>query len=226
MRLYRTLGKLIYIFFLNRRKGLKISYGAHLNFSTQLEGYNAIHTGAVISGSHVGYASYVGRHSFLPNVEIGRFCSIANNVEVLTHTHPTSSFVSTHPAFYSTLRQAGFTYAQSQLFNENLAVKQKKKTTVVIGNDVWIGARSLIMGGVTIGDGAIIAAGSVVTKPVPPYAIAGGVPAKVIRLRFSDKEINFLEKIQWWNRDPAWIKDNYNIFSDINLLAEKLKINK
>lgn len=212
---HRKLGRLLYIFLKNRKKDLKISYSAHINFATKLEGFNVIHKGAVLSGSTVGYASYIGENSYLPNVEIGRYCSIANNVEVLPYTHPTSKFVSTHPAFYSKLKQSGFTYSNEQLYNENITVKGKESITALVGHDVWIGARVLIMGGVTIGNGAIIAAGSVVTKPVPPYAIVGGIPAKIIRMRFNEPEIKDLEKINWWDSSPEWIKDNLEKFSDI-----------
>lgn len=84
-----------------------------------------------------------------------------------------------------------------------------------IGNDVWIGDDSLVLGGVVIGDGAIIAARSVVTKNVEPYSIVGGVPAKLIRFRF-DKEIrSHLQKSEWWNRDENWLRDNYLLFHNV-----------
>jgi hypothetical protein len=78
-----------------------------------------------------------------------------------------------------------------------------QKERVVIGNDVWLGASCLVLKGVTIGDGAVVAAGAVVTKDVPPYAIVGGVPARVIRYRFPDAIIDRLRKVAWWNYDAA-----------------------
>lgn len=81
------------------------------------------------------------------------------------------------------------------------------KNLITIGNDVWIGGRAIISRGVTIGDGAIIASGSIVTKDVEPYSIVGGVPAKVIRYRFTDQQIEKLEELQWWDYGPDILKD-------------------
>lgn len=77
----------------------------------------------------------------------------------------------------------------------------------IIGNDVWLGANSLVLKGVKIGDGAVIGAGAVVTKDVPPYAIVGGNPAKVIKMRFDDETIGKLMQLQWWNLDLSIIEN-------------------
>jgi serine acetyltransferase len=82
------------------------------------------------------------------------------------------------------------------------------KGDIIIENDVWIGAKATIMSGVRIGNGAIVAAGSVVSKDVPPYAIVAGNPAKVVKYRFSDEQIKKLLSIAWWNWDEQKIKDN------------------
>jgi acetyltransferase-like isoleucine patch superfamily enzyme len=83
-------------------------------------------------------------------------------------------------------------------FEEELSVNGH---SVVIGNDVWIGSSVTLKGGITIDDDAIVAMGAVVTKDVPPFAIVGGVPAKVIRYRFSEAEISAINASQWWNKD-------------------------
>ena len=91
-----------------------------------------------------------------------------------------------------------------------------------IGNDVWIGARSIIMDGVSIGDGAIVAAGSVVTKDVPPYAVVGGSPAKIIKYKFSQDIIDRLEEIQWWNLPDEEITKVVDLFHVKNPSLEEI----
>lgn len=133
--------------------------------------------------------------------EIGAFCSINNTASIGSVNHPIK-FVSTHPFLYRENR--GF------VNQDNFEHLGNKK--VVIGNDVWIGAHTVILPGVNIGNGAIIGAGAVVTKDVPPYAIVGGVPAKIIRYRFSQDIIEAMQEIQWWNWDDEKIKENLDLF--------------
>ena len=128
--------------------------------------------------------------------------------------HPVH-FVSTHPAFYSSHKQF-ITFA-----DKNDYFEEYEKVT--IGNDVWIGTRVMIIDGVSIGDGAIIAAGAIVTKNVEPYSIVGGVPAKLIRNRFNDQDIEFLKKFKWWNKDFEWIKSNYYKFKNIELFIKNFQ---
>lgn len=216
----RFLAKKLLIAYLNFRTKSKISYAAHVNHKTKLEGSNTLRCKSVLSGSEIGFASFVGSASVLPNSKIGRYCSIANNVELISHTHPSSEFVSTHPSFYSLLKQSGFTFVGTQKFNENLSINDAGIHTTEIGNDVWIGAHVLIIGGVRIGDGAIVAAGAVVTRDVPPYSIVGGVPAKKIRMRFSEDQIKFLLRLRWWDKDCHWLKENADKFKNIKQLIE------
>ena len=123
---------------------------------------------------------------------IGKFCSIACGAKFLfTSANHTQSSLSTYP-FPIFFEEWG-------LDVQNITSAWDNKGDIMIGNDVWIGYETVIMSGVTIGDGAIIASRAVVTKDVPPYTIVGGVPAKTIRKRFSDDDIEALQKMKWWD---------------------------
>ena len=202
------------------RRKVKMGKGSNVALSSFFEGQNNVWNNASFSG-YMGYGSYIG-HSSVISGKIGRFSSIAYDVKTISGKHPTSKFVSTHPAFFSTAKQAGFTYVSENLFNET-SYADDEGHKIVIGNDVWIGAGSLLLAGVRIGDGAIVAAGAVVTKDVEPYTIVGGVPAKQIRKRFTDEEIEFLLSFKWWEKDVAWIAANASKFENIKDFMEEFK---
>lgn len=123
---------------------------------------------------------------------IGKFCSIACGAKFLFNSaNHTLDSLSTYPF--------PIFYEQWGLDVKNVAAAWDNKGDIVIGNDVWIGYEAVILAGVTIGDGAIVGARAVVTKDVAPYTIVGGVPAHVIRKRFSDKTIEKLLKLKWWD---------------------------
>lgn len=161
----------------------------------------------------LGKFSYIGRNCVL-NANIGSFCSIADNVKVVEGDHPLH-FVSTSPVFYSTKGQAVEYFAQNDMYDEVALLETIPKVSVIIGNDVWIGENVLIRGGVKIGNGACIAMGAVVTKDVPPYSIVGGVPARVIRKRFSNEDCELLLKSEWWLKDNNWLQKNAYAFNSI-----------
>ncbi len=187
-------------------KGVEIG-----GFSTTFEGHNRIGRNSSFTGS-LGRCSYMGENCKI-NSDIGRYCSIASEVCTISGRHPTVDWASTSPVFFSDDCQCGTTYVSEKLFDES-----SPKT--IIGNDVWIGARVTILSGVSIGDGAIIAAGAVVTKDVEPYTIVGGVPAKPIRKRFTDEQIAALLELKWWDKDEMWIKRHAAMFAHVDELIE------
>ena len=190
------------LIFINRKKNLKIGYMSSLknvNFGL----YNTFYEHTVIRDSSIGDYVYVGNKTKINRTIIGNFCSIGPNVQIGLGTHPTN-LLSTFPAFYSTRKQCQISFTKSDSYNE--------VGTNMVGNDVWIGANVIIMDNIKIGDGAIIAAGAVVTKNVLPYSIVGGVPAKNIKYRFSQEKIEKLLTQAWWKNDLNWILENIDQF--------------
>ena len=180
-----------------------------------LQGNNKLGSDSNLNGTYFGKGSYCGKNCDLENVKILNYTSIASDVKIINGNHPTRIFVTTHPFSYGNgLKKIGFGFLNKRIYEGNRF--KENNYSVVIENDVWIGEHVRILNGVKIGNGAIIGTGSIVVKDVPPYAIAVGVPARVIKYRFSEKEIEFLEKFKWWDKDIKWIKENINLFSDIN----------
>lgn len=162
----------------------------------------------------IGDYSYVGMYSHMKMVTIGKFCSIGPNCFFGWGIHPISG-VSTSPMFYSTLMQNGFTLSKSDKI-----VEQKR---IVIGNDVFIGMNVTILDGVTIGNGAVIGAGAVVSKDIPEFAVAVGNPIKVIKYRFTEKQMEELLKLKWWDFDQDKLILVERYFFDIELFIQKVK---
>ncbi|WBL22048.1 CatB-related O-acetyltransferase [Zunongwangia sp. HRR-M8] len=158
-------------------------------------------SGNIINHSKIGNYTYIGRNSMVQNAEIGNFCSISHEVNIGLGSHPIH-LISTSPIFYKRVNTFNI-----QVVDKDLDFIEFKK--IKIEHDVWLGARVTIMDGVIIGTGAIVATGAVVTKDVPPYAIVGGVPAKIIKFRFDENERNNLLKSEWWNESP-WDIVNMN----------------
>jgi virginiamycin A acetyltransferase len=172
---------------------------------------NVIKNPNIIVGDYTYYDDIDGPENFEDHVThlypfigdkliIGKFCAIARGIEfVMNGANHRMNSVSTYPFHIMGGGWEDFTPKLSEL---------PLKGDTVVDNDVWFGQNVTVMPGVHIGDGAIIAANSVVTKDVLPYHIVGGNPAKIIRKRFDDELIENLLELQWWNLDPKTLFDN------------------
>ena len=188
--------KKLYLRYYNRKHDTKIrsiyastkaKYGRDV-----LIDYNTV----VEENVDIGDYSYVNKNSYIENCTIGKYCSVSSGVFICPAEH-TLSNISTHPFFEP----------------ENKKIQRKP---VVIGNDVLISLNAIILEGVTVNNGAVIAAGAVVTKDVKPYEIVGGVPARHIGYRFTDEEIESIENTEWWNWDRSKIERNRRFFGSVS----------
>lgn len=188
-------------------------YNALLSSNVEIKAYTDV------SFSMVGVGSYLGRNCLFRYTSIGKFCSIGDNVIVVSNNHPVKDYVSTHPAFHRPnhplMKKLMLDFDCKQIYPEFNKVYHKKFRTC-IGSDVWIGTNVTIIEGVNIGDGAVIACGSVVTRDVDAYSIVAGVPAKIIKYRFSAEEIEKLLTSRWWDWEFQKIKKTSYYFNDIN----------
>lgn len=169
---------------------------------------------------NIGKHSYAGRDIVISHkkTKIGNYTSIANGVYLGTSQHPTD-FLTTHPMTYTS--SAEYLYGDLNVEPSHVFDISHINYPVEVGNDCWIGTRAIIMDGVRIGHGAIIASGAVVTRDVPPYAIVGGVPAKIIKYRFDKVTIEKLLEIKWWDFPEEIITKLP--FDDVNKCIEILE---
>ena len=169
---------------------------------------------AVLHNTQVGKYTRIRQLTSIHNSTIGKYSSISRNVRIGLGEHPTN-LISTNSIFYSYQK----TEVRGDWVRETDFIEHKP---IVIGNDVWIGEFATIKGGVKVGDGAIIASRAFVTKDVPPYAIVGGVPAKIIRYRFPEDVVNKLLEIKWWDLDEKEIEKQLPVFTIFNIKKEEL----
>lgn len=179
--------------------------------------FSKIHPTSKVEAGTTFYKSAMARYSFcgydceIHKASIGSFTSIANQVVIGGARHP-MEWVGMSPVFYKgrdSVRKKFSEYELPYLVETN------------IGNDVWIGRSAIVLAGISIGDGAVVGAGAVVTKDVPPYAIVAGNPARIIRYRFSKELISRLEMIKWWTLDDEMIKNFSNEIRNPEVFVKK-----
>lgn len=208
--------------FVLKKKNVQIGKSVFYSLSTVFEGLNAIHNHSDITNCYLGRGTYIANNTVLKHTKIGRFTSIGPYVTTIFGNHPTQTFVSTHPAFFSTRAQCGITFTAENKFQEFASpLPCNPKYSISIGNDVWIGAKVILLDGVKIGDGAVVASGALVNKDIEPYTVVGGVPAKIIKKRFNSNAIDFLLTFKWWDKDIAWLKENAKSFRDIEIFVKE-----
>ena len=175
-----------------RRLAFEADPLSYANGACVFEGYNHLYSHSFLYDASLGLFSYVAPHARVSNCIVGRFCSIGPNAVVgVLGVHPTT-WISTHPVFFSSRKQTG-----STAFTDTNHIDELPQ--VQIGNDVWIGTGAIVLDGRKVGHGAVVGAGALVTKDVAPYAIVGGVPAKVIRMRYDALTVQKLLDMRWWD---------------------------
>lgn len=162
------------------------------------EGKNAVPDRCNFSGKiKIGYATTLGYNNLLGGtITIGKYCQLGADVAIHATNHPISYLTS---------------YINQNLFQGELN-QLKEQNKITIGHDVWIGHGVIIVGNIIIGNGAILAAGSVITKNVEPYSIVAGVPAKLIKKRYSESVIEEIEELAWWNKSEQELENLKPLF--------------
>ena len=194
----------------------RISNAAFISANVDVDKTAYIYRGVKAKHASIGAHTYIANNTDIENAEIGMYCSIADHCRIGMSGH-SLSYLSTSPIFTQIVNGLQECWIDKDVFEQ-----KSEEERVFLGNDVWVGSHVLINGGVTVGHGAVIGAGAVVVKDVPPYAIVGGVPAKVIRYRFSPEVIEKLLELQWWNLSDKTLKEHIALFQQDNITVEDL----
>ena len=171
----------------------------NISKSSDIHPTSCIHGGGRVNNCKIGKYTSIGPYTWCIDAEIGSFCSISHFVEIGAASHPIDRITTN-----------AFTYSTVFGFVDKTEPFEPIKT--IIGNDVWLGCKTSILSGVKVGHGAIVGAGAVVTKDVPPYAIVAGVPAKVLRYRFDKEIIEKLLELKWWDFEKEFLAQHIELF--------------
>lgn len=196
------------VFSLKKITHKHVSFLSLWDKNTQFTPYTHVLSGAKLNDVRVGKYSRIGVNCQVTSATIGNFTAIGKDTVITVGQHPTN-YLTSHSIFY---KRGNWGWHDDWI----APIDFKSEKRVTIGNDVWIGRQCIILDGVTIGDGAIVATGAVVTKDVPAFAIVGGVPAKVLKFKFSQEVIDRLEEIKWWNLPDEKITEVIDLFHKKN----------
>ncbi len=164
--------------------------------------------------STLGDYSYLAGDVSIVYADVGKFCSIASHVRINPGNHPMDRVMQHHCTYRRV--EYGFDTCDDQTFFD-----WRRALRCVVGHDVWMGHGAILMPGVRVGNGAVVGAGAVVTKDVESYAIVVGVPARPMRMRFSQEIITTLERIAWWDWDRTTLESRFHDFLDLNQFLAK-----
>jgi hypothetical protein len=194
----------------------KLSEDPAIDFSALVENsdlgkWTTIGAHSLVCDSELGDYSYLGERCDIIYASIGKFTSIASHVRINPGNHPTWRACQHH----FTYRAARYGLGE----NEEEFFNWRKEQRVSIGHDVWLGYNAVILAGVKVGTGAVVGAGAVVSKDVAPYAVVGGVPAKVIKMRFSPWECENMLALAWWDWPHELLRERLRDFRKLSAYA-------
>lgn len=195
----------------------RVSLFAIVSVNSKVDKSAYIYRGVKAKSAVIGAHTYIAANTEIENAEIGKYCSIADHCRIGMSGH-SLDYLSTSPVFTQCINALQDRWVEKDVFEH-----KSDEERAYIGNDVWVGSHVLINGCVHIGDGAVIGAGAVVVKDVPPYAIVGGVPARIIRYRFNPEIIDGLIKLQWWTLPEEQIKNNIHLFQSGSIDLDALE---